>query len=148
MASRGNVVFFDVQEDQENGVGKIIRASGSAVVQTSPVVTMRIAAINGKSVTDLVAAARADSAKPRRERRPMWGLRREYRSTFRDSLGASETLVKGKWFVPRATLAQGDTANVSAEESVAEALGVKIGDVITWDVQGVEIPARITSLRK
>ena len=147
-ASRGNVVFFDIQEDQEKGVEKIVRESGSSVVQTSPVVTMRIAAINGRSITDLVAAARADRTKPRRERRPLWSYRREYRSTFRDSLGASETLIKGKWFAPRASLAPGDTANVSAEESVAEALGVKIGDVITWDVQGVQIPARITSLRK
>ncbi|MDQ6717702.1 MAG: ABC transporter permease, partial [Gemmatimonadota bacterium] len=148
MASRGNVVFFDIQEDQEIGMEKIVRASGSAVVETSPVVTMRIAAVNGKNVTDIIAAARADSAKPRRERSPLWGLRREYRSTYRDSLGASESLVKGKWFVPRASIKPGDTASVSAEESVAQSLNVKIGDVITWDVQGVEIPARITSLRK
>ena len=146
-ASRGNVVFFDIQEDQEKGLENIIRLSGNAIVQTSPVVTMRIAAINGrKSRTSW--PPRADSAKPRSERRPMFGLRREYRSTFRDSLGASETLVKGKWFTARRTLALGDTADVSAEESIAQSLNVKIGDVITWDVQGVEVPARITSLRK
>jgi putative ABC transport system permease protein len=148
IASRGNLVFFDVQEDQEKGLEKIVRDHGNAVVQVSPVVTMRIAAINGKSVTDIVAAARGDSLKPRGQRRPMGLLRREYRSTFRDSLGTSEQLVKGKWFSPRATLKPGDTAQVSAEESAAEALGVKIGDVITWDVQGVQIPVRVTSLRK
>jgi putative ABC transport system permease protein len=147
-ASRGNLVFFDIQEDQEKGLETIVRKSGSSIVQVSPVVTMRIAAINGKSATDLLAAARADSAKPRSERRPMFGLRREYRSTFRDSLGAGESLVKGKWFTARKTLGPGDTANVSAEESIAQSLNAKIGDVITWDVQGVEIPARITSLRK
>ena len=148
MASRGNVVFFDIQEDQETGMETIIRESGNSIVQTSPMVTMRIAAINGKKVTDIIAAARADSLKPRGERRPMWGLRREYRSTYRDSLRSSERIVKGKWFSSRATLKPGDTAYVSAEESVAEALGVKLGDVITWDVQGVTIPARVTSLRK
>ena len=31
---------------------------------------------------------------------------------------------------------------------MAEELGVGIGDQITWDVQGVEIPTRITSLRR
>lgn len=148
VASRGNVVFFDIQEDQETGLEKIVRGRGNAIVQVSPVVTMRIAAINGKNVTDLMAAARRDSLKPRGERRPMGLLRREYRSTFRDSLGASEQLVRGKWFPPRATLKAGDTAQVSAEESAAEALGVKVGDVITWNVQGVEVPARVTSLRK
>jgi putative ABC transport system permease protein len=117
-------------------------------VQVSPVVTMRIASINGKNVNDILAAARRDSLKPRGERRPMGLLRREYRSTYRDSLGDGEELVKGKWFTPRAVLKPTDTAQVSAEESVAEALRVKIGDVITWDVQGVQIPARVTSLRK
>ena len=148
IASRGNLVFFDIQEDQEKGVEKIVRASGSAVVQLSPVVTMRIRSINGKNITDIITAARADSLKPRAQRRPMGLLRREYRSTFRDSLSASEQLVKGKWFPAKAALKPGDTAQVSAEESVAEALGVKLGDVITWDVQGAEVPTRVTSLRK
>lgn len=148
IASRGNLVFFDIQEDQEKGVEKMVRASGSSVVQTSPVVTMRIRSINGKNIIDIVAAARADSLKPRAQRESMGLFRREYRSTFRDSLSASEQLVKGKWFVAKAALKPGDTAQVSAEESVAEALGVKLGDVITWDVQGAEVPARVTSLRK
>jgi len=34
------------------------------------------------------------------------------------------------------------------EEGIAKELLVKLGDVITWNVQGVEIPTRITSLRK
>jgi putative ABC transport system permease protein len=37
---------------------------------------------------------------------------------------------------------------MSLESDVAEELRVKLGDVITWNVQGVEIPARVTSLRE
>jgi len=126
-----------------------VRDSGGAVAQVSPMVTMRIAAINGRSVSDILAEkVKADSAKPRRDRVPLGLYRREYRSTFRDSLASGESIVKGRWFTPRATLAPGDTASVSAEESAAQSLGVKIGDVITWNVQGVDVPARVTSLRK
>jgi putative ABC transport system permease protein len=148
VASRGNVVFFDIQEDQEKGMEKIVRDAGGSIAQVSPVVTMRIAAINGRSVTDIIAEKmKADSGKPRRDRVPLGLYRREYRSTFRETLTSGESVVRGKWFTPRAHLAPGDTAIVSAEESAAQSLGLKIGDVITWNVQGVEVPARVSSLR-
>jgi putative ABC transport system permease protein len=140
--ARGNVVFFDVQQDQAPGLDSIVRASRNEVVQLSPVVTMRIAAINGKLVTDM---------KPRERGQPgraPWALRREFRSTYRDKPAASETIVAGKWFGDSAAKFPRDTGEISLEEGIAKELEVKIGDVITWNVQGVEIPTRITSLRK
>jgi putative ABC transport system permease protein len=41
-----------------------------------------------------------------------------------------------------------DTGEISLEEGIAKELNVKVGDIVTWNVQGVEIPTRITSLRK
>jgi putative ABC transport system permease protein len=140
--ARGNVVFFDIQQDQSAGLDSIVRASRNDVVQLSPVVTMRIAAINGKRVTDM---------KPRERGQPgraPWALRREFRSTYRDKPAASETIVAGKWFGDSAVKFARDTGEISLEEGIAKELEVKIGDVISWDVQGVEIPTRITSLRK
>lgn len=150
--ARGNVVFFDIQEDQEHGLDSLVRSSRSEIVEEDPVVTMRIAAINARPVAELIAASRADferTAAPNSGgRRSMWGLRREFRSTFRDSLMGGEQLLKGKWFPRRATLGPGDTAEISAEEGIAQDLKLKIGDVITWDVQGVQIPTRVSSIRK
>ena len=139
--SRGNVVFFDVQQDQAAGLDSIVRSRGNEVVQTAPVVTMRIAAINGKRITDMPAA---------RERggRAGWAFRREFRSTYREKPAASETIVGGKWFGTNALKAVQDTGEISLEEGIAKELIVKIGDIIIWNVQGVEIPTRITSLRK
>jgi putative ABC transport system permease protein len=34
------------------------------------------------------------------------------------------------------------------EEGITKELNVKLGDVISWNVQGVDIPTRLTSLRK
>src|SRR3990170_1472431 len=81
-ASVGNVVFFDVQQDQAAGVDSIIRGGGHGVVQTAPVVTMRIASINGKNVADMRPARRGEPGRAR------WALRREFRSTFRDKPAA------------------------------------------------------------
>jgi putative ABC transport system permease protein len=140
--ARGNVIFFDVQQDQAAGLDSIVRTTGHEVVQSAPVVTMRIAAIDGKKVSDMIAVPRGERG------RAGWALRREFRSTFRDKPAASETIVAGKWFGVNALRTAPDTGEISLEEGIAEELNVKLGDVITWNVQGVEMPTRITSLRK
>jgi putative ABC transport system permease protein len=140
--SRGNVVFFDVQQDQGPGLDSLVRAGGHQIVQSAPVITMRIAAINGKRVTDMTAVPRGQRG------RAGWALRREFRSTYRDKPAASETIVAGKWFSDSSLKAPRDTGEISMEEGIAKELNVKLGDVIAWNVQGVEIPTRITSLRK
>jgi putative ABC transport system permease protein len=141
--SRGNIVFFDVQQDQAAGLDSIVRGRGNDVVQLAPVVTMRIAAINGKRVTDMKPITRGQPGG-----RASWALRREFRSTYRDKPAASETIVGGKWFSDSAVKVARDTGEISLEEGIASELNVKLGDIISWDVQGVEIPTRITSLRK
>ena len=140
--SRGNVIFFDVQQDQAAGLDSIVRSNGHEVVQMAPVVTMRIAAINGKKVSDMLPVPRGQRG------RAGWALRREFRSTFRDKPAASETITSGKWFGEKALKVAPDTGEISMEDGIAKELNVKLRDVITWNVQGVEIPTRITSLRK
>ncbi|MFL5469242.1 MAG: ABC transporter permease [Gemmatimonadaceae bacterium] len=140
--ARGNVVFFDVQHDQEAALDSIVRGGGYDVVQVAPVITMRIAAIDGKRVADMTPV------KPGERGRAGWALRREFRSTYRDKPASSETIVAGKWFGESALTAARDTGEISMEEGIAKELNVKLGSVITWNVQGVEIPTRITSLRK
>ncbi|HJP59574.1 MAG TPA: ABC transporter permease, partial [Gemmatimonadaceae bacterium] len=140
--ARGNVVFFDVQQDQETGLDSIVRRGGYDVVQVAPVVTMRIAAINGKSVADMTPTS------GQRGGRAGWALRREFRSTYREKPATSETITAGRWFSKAALKQQQDTGEISLEDGIAEELKVKLGDAITWNVQGVEIPTRITSLRK
>ena len=139
--SRGNVVFFDVQQDQQAGLDSLVRRQGYDVVQVAPVVTMRIFAINGKRVSDMSPVARGQRG------RASWALRREFRSTYRDKPASSETIVSGKWFGEQALKAASDTGEISLEDEIAKELNVRLGDVITWNVQGVEIPTRITSLR-
>ncbi|HEX4936036.1 MAG TPA: FtsX-like permease family protein [Gemmatimonadaceae bacterium] len=166
-ASRGNLLFFDVQDDQGLGVDSIVRAAGIPVIQRTPIVTMRIALVNGKTPDELAPRRSADTLgeaqgggagggargrnaqRPQGERRPAgWALRREYRSTFRDTLFTGETVLAGKWFgqTPAPTGKPAD--EVSLESDIADDLNVALGDVITWDVQGVRIPTRVTSIRE
>ncbi len=165
---RANVVFFDVQQDEAPGVDSIIRAGHYTIEQQVPIVPMRIASINGRTPDQILAglpAARstagdsgpaaaqpatrgaggrggAAAAQPHRPSR--WALRRQYRSTYRDTLDATEHLVAGRWFdAARDTMSQ-----VSLDAGLADELGVQLGDTITWDVQGVRVRTRVTSLRE
>jgi putative ABC transport system permease protein len=136
-ASHGNLIFFDIQQDQSAGLDSIIRQTGRPIVEQAPLVTMRIAEIGGVPVTSLEHGQRGSG----------WALRREYRSTYRDTLVGSERLVAGHWISHQAATGTNDTAAVSLDADLAKELGVRLGDVITWDVQGVRIPTRVTSLR-
>lgn len=133
--ARANVLFFDVQEDQLQTLDSLVQGAGVPVVQTTPIVTMRVAAINGVSVAEL----RSDSA------RSGWATRREYRSTFRHEMVPTEELVAGRWFDGPD---DGGLPQLSLEEEVAGELGVALGDTITWNVQGAEVATRLTSLRR
>ena len=142
--ARANLVFFDVQQDQATGIDSIIRANGYNVEQQVPLVTMRIAAVNGRTAAQLQADTLV-SADGRRARRNGWPLRREYRSTYRDYSTASERIVEGKWFTLSDTTS---LPEVSIDVAVAHELRLAIGDTITWNVQGVQIPTRVTSFRE
>ncbi len=136
--SRGNLVFFDVQEDQLGGLDSLVRGHGHEVVSTTPIVTMRIAEVNGASVE---AWAAANAIPPR-----YWALRREYRSTYRDTTVHTEKVTSGAWF-PAAD-ATDQLFEYSMEQDVASDLKLTLGDTVTWDVQGVRVRARLTSTRE
>ena len=137
-ASRANVVFFDVQQDQRDAVDSIIRAGGHELVQQAPIVPMRIAAINGREVPALAA----DTGE---QRRAGWALRREYRSTYRAEPQPSEKITAGRWF----GAPDGDAVHeASFEQDLADELKVTLGDTVTWNVQGVRVQTVITSLRE
>jgi putative ABC transport system permease protein len=141
-ASRANVVFFDVQDDQGAPLDSLIRAQGYSITQQTPIVPMKVLAINSLSGAQLMSDTLASST----TRRPRWILRREFRSTFRDSLVPSERVTAGKFHTGGSPADQ--IPQLSLDKGVARDLRVGIGDTITWDVQGVQVKSRVTSLRE
>ena len=136
--SKANLIFFDIQEDQRAGLDSILAARGQHALGYTPIVTMKVAMINGRTPAQWAASQgmRADN----------WALRREFRSTFRDTLVATEKLTSGKWF--GSAHLPDSLSELSLEQSPAQEMHVKLGDIITWDVQGVLVPSELTSLRE
>ena len=136
-----NVVAFDIQTDQTQSVQSIFAKHHARATSFTPLVPARIIALKGVPVDSLMArpASKGQHIEP-------WVLRREYRNTWRDTTVRSETIVAGKWFSGRQPA--DSAAPISMEQDVAHDLHVRLGDHITWEVQGVPIESRVTSLRK
>jgi putative ABC transport system permease protein len=133
-----NLVLFDIQSDQREAVANLVHASQLPVLQDLPLVTMRLAAVKGKKVADL----RNDEEKPI----PDWALQWEYRSTYRQHLLDSETVVAGRW---HDTVVSAFTRiPISLEEELAQTLKVTLGDELVFDVQGILLTTTVQSLRK
>ena len=132
------MVLFDVQNDQRQGIAKLLQSSKIPLHAEVPIVTMRLTAIKGRRVEIL----RSDA----KERIPDWALRREYRSTYRAGLTGTEEIIKGVW--------QGKVGEnvqpipVSVEKGLAETLKVDVGDDLQFEIQGVPLATRIASLRE
>lgn len=150
---RPNLLLFDIQRDQAEGVGATLRANQLEVHEMVPMITMRIKAIRGIPVRELAPdSSRTVGQSDRRtedgERTAVpagWALRREYRSTYRDTTTAGERVVEGKWWSGPAST--GDPVLISVDRDLARDLTVKVGDEITWDVQGADVVSRVANLR-
>ncbi len=136
--ARPNLVLFDIQPDQLATVRSELQAAGFGAGAPVPIVPMRIASVKGQPVRNILTDTSATGAGS-----SSWAFRREYRSTWRDTLVSSERLLAGQWWGTRT-----EVPAVSVESGLAEELGVGLGDEIVWDVQGIRIPTRVTSLRE
>jgi putative ABC transport system permease protein len=135
---RPNLLFFDIQDDQIDPLTKTLADEHAPRLAQAPIVTMRIRRLKGRPIEELMKEGSPGHI-------PSWTLRREYRSTFRDRLVETEKVIAGKF---DATVAEGVTPiPISMEESLAKDMQLTVGDEVEWDVQGVLMNTRITSLR-
>jgi putative ABC transport system permease protein len=135
---RPNLMLFDIQDDQVDDIHRIVAENGSPVKQSAAIITMRIASLKGRTVAEVLADRSANV--------PGWTLRREYRSTYRGRLADTEKLIEGT-FTGRVGPGV-EKVPISLEQDLARDLGVKIGDEIEFDVQGLPVKTVVGSLRE
>ena len=135
---RPNLVFIDIQPDQIAGVDSLVRAAGMPVIQSVAMVPMKIASVRGRTQEQI-------GQLPPEQRPTPWTLRREFRSTYRDTANTAEKILQGHWWGRDVT---GPPWPVSLERDVAAELKVGLGDSITWNVQGVMVPSRVAVIRE
>ncbi len=135
--NRPNMLFFDIQTAQLEGVRKIIANNKMSVIQEVPIITMRLAAIKDRTVEQI----KADTA----TKLPRNLLDWEYRVTYQEKLTESETIQEGVWV---GKVSENDSLKVSVEEGFAERMKLKVGDKLVFNVQGTELMTYIGSIRQ
>lgn len=133
---RPNMVLFDIQSEQKDEIAAITLDYDLPVVQEVPIVTMRLVDINGITKADIYEDTTIAY--------PDWAFNREYRVTYRDSLIDSESVAQGEW----SGMVKDDIIAISISEGFAENMDVKVGDEMTFNVQGAMIKTVVGSLRE
>jgi putative ABC transport system permease protein len=130
-----DMFLMDIQQEQAGGVGAFLSdpLNGTSEWQLIPVLRARISGVRGRQTT------------PRafEDVRARGSLRHEYTVTYRDRLERNEQIIAGSfWRGPS------PEAEVSIEQSVRERFGIDVGDVITFDILGQAIDAKVSSVRE
>jgi putative ABC transport system permease protein len=130
-ADAPNRFLVGVQPDQLAAVEDFFKEKNISVPELYPMVRGRLVAVNGRPVSE-------DDYEEERAKRL---VEREFNLSYMTELPSHNEVTAGRWLQP-------DGQELSVEEGIAQRLGWKVGDELTWTVGGASFSARITSLRK
>lgn len=122
-----NILSGDVAATRRFFAGHGIRASA-----IYPMVRGRLTAINAAPVTQAVTKEESDND----------ALQRELNLTWTDTVPPDNALVRGVWWSENT-----DGHSVSVEERLADKLGIKLGDALTFTIAGEPLNAKVISIR-
>jgi putative ABC transport system permease protein len=132
-ADAPNRFIINIQPDQKAGVEKSIRAAGVDNLVLYPMIRGRLVAVNGNAIT----------ASTYTEERAKALSDREFNLSSVNDLPDANDIVAGQWYRDAPGVAE-----ASVEQGIAQTLRLKLGDTMRFDMGGLLVDAKITSLRK
>jgi putative ABC transport system permease protein len=133
-ADAPNYFFVNIPAAEHEAFRTRLHAEGARVERMLPMVRARLVAINGQSAGQLHFASERASG----------FLEREQNLTWTDELGSDNHILSGHWW--RAE--DRGQPLVSVAEEFAEALQIRVGDTLDFDIAGEALSVRVASLRK
>jgi putative ABC transport system permease protein len=132
-ADAPNRFIINIQPDQKDRVAQQIRAAGVKELPVYPMIRGRLVAVNGNAVTTTTYTSERARALSDRE----------FNLSAVPDLPAGNEIVAGQWYRDAPGVAE-----ASVEQGIAETLRLKLGDRLRFDMGGLLVEAKITSLRK
>ena len=126
-----DLVLYDIAPYQKEEINQILFAAGASRTDMAPLVQGRIVAINGQSATT------QSTLQEQRESRD------EHKLTYRADNLDGVMMVRGQWWP-----ADTKGAYVVMEDREADQIGLDIGDVLTFSIEGRELEAELTGVYK
>ena len=128
-----NRFVINIQGDQKPAIEQRLRGAGVKEAVLYPLIRGRLTSVNGQAIT----RDTYDSDDARRMSDREFNL-----STMKD-MPATNEIVAGKWFSDAPGVAE-----ASVEQGIAKTLRLKLGDVMRFNIGGLDVDAKVTSLRK
>jgi putative ABC transport system permease protein len=128
-----NRFIINIQPEQAPGVAQQLRGAGVKTPVLYPMIRGRLTAINGKPLTR--TTYQDGDARRLAER--------EFNLSTVAQLPETNEVVAGSWYQDAPGVAE-----ASVEQGLAKTLGLKLGDVMRFDMGGMPVEARVSSLRK
>ena len=126
--------FADIQPDQWEPMQKLLAERQASDLESVPVVVARVREVDGKPVAKLVDEVGGGGGR-------RWALTREQRLTYMEKLPEGNRIVAGELWIDPAR------PELSVDQEFANDLGVHLGSIVDFDVQGVPMTFVVTSLR-
>lgn len=127
-----NHFAINILPDKKAEFADALEKKGLAVSDFYPMVRGRLTHINGVNVSEIFPEDSGPNA-----------IKRELNLTWNSQLTQDEELIKGEWFTQNSI----NNNAISLEAELAERLGVKIGDDITFNIAGSDIVSKVENLR-
>ena len=129
-----NHFLINIQYDEQEAMAELFRSQGVITSVYYPIVRGRLVAINAQAVVP------DDYTNPRAKRL----LGREFNLTWTDVLPSENRIIEGRWWGEQGH----HDMELSVETDIAKALGIKLGDRLRYRIAGLELEAKVTSLRE
>ncbi|MFB2686364.1 ABC transporter permease [Shewanella mangrovisoli] len=126
-----NYFLVNIAPDDAKPLNDFMAQKGIAATDIYPVIRGRLTQINGET---LISNEQAEAGEKGRV-----GISRELNLTWRNTLPANNELVEGHF--------NQATDEVSVESGVAERLGLKLGDTLTYMIDNQELKVKVASIR-
>jgi len=130
-ADAPNRFVINIQPTQSEAFLQTLRDEGVAKLDWYPMIRGRLIQINGENV-------RADRYTEERAQRL---IEREFNISHSAEAPAHNQIVQGSWMPEEANA-------ISMEEGIAKSLQLKLGDLLRFDMAGVVMDVRISSIRR
>lgn len=129
-----NAYFLDIQPGQKKEFAGILGREA----EYYPIIRARLASINGIPIN-----------RERERERRRDNLAREFNLTYRDHLLEDERMLEGETLFGNGKnpQVQPDEVPVSVLDTVADIGDMRVGDLLEFNVQGIPLKARITTMR-
>ncbi|HYB65110.1 MAG TPA: FtsX-like permease family protein [Steroidobacteraceae bacterium] len=130
-----NYFFINIPPGERDTFVRFVEAQGARTTRVLPMIRGRLTAINGDAIEEGRRGGRADEE---------GFATREQNLTWTTDLGSDNRIVAGRWWTPE----DAGKPLVSLATEFQAALGVTVGDRLTFDVGGETIEATVASIRK